>query len=63
MKILRSIGIVLPWLAGCLFVAIGLYKNDPVLLALRGPGNVALCAASLVVAVILLWRGCWRSRS
>ena len=63
MKILRSIGIVLPWLAGCLFVAIGLHKNDPVLLALRGPGNVALCAASLVVALILLWRGCWRSRS
>ena len=62
MKILKPIGIVLLWLAGCLFVTLALHKNDPVLLALRGLGNIALCAVSLLVVAILSWRGYWRAK-
>ena len=63
MKILKRLGIVSLWLVGILLLIVGVRKNDPVLLALRGPGNLMLCAASLTVALVLLWRGGWRGRA
>jgi beta-N-acetylhexosaminidase len=62
MKILNRLGIVSLWLAGILLLAIGFNQNDPVLLALRGPGDVVLCAVSIVGALVLLWRRGWRGR-
>jgi len=63
MKILKRLGTVSLWLTGIVLVVVGLRKNDPVLVSLRGPGNAMLCVASLVVATVLLRRGGWRSRA
>ena len=60
MKILRRIGLILVWLAGALFVLAAVNKNDPYLIALRGPGNIILAATSIVVAFILIRRGYWK---
>ena len=62
MQILKRIGLVLLWLAGAVFVFAAVNKNDPYLISLRGPGNIVLAAASIVVAVILIRRGYWRRR-
>jgi beta-N-acetylhexosaminidase len=61
MKILRRTGLILVWLAGAIFVFAAINKNDPYLISLRGSGNVVLAAASIVVAVILLRRGYWKT--
>jgi beta-N-acetylhexosaminidase len=63
MQIFKRLGILSLWLAGFMLLLVGLKKNDPVLLSLRGPGNLMLCAASLAVALVLLWRGGWRGRA
>jgi beta-N-acetylhexosaminidase len=63
MQILKRLGILSLWLAGILLLVIGLKKNDPILLSLRGPGNLALCLGSLAVTTVLLWRGGWRGRA
>ena len=60
MRIFSSLGILSLWLAGMLLVLVGMKTNDSVLLALRGPGNLAMCLASLGVTAMLLWRGHWR---
>ena len=60
MQMLRSIGIILLWLAGATFIFAAASKNDPYLISLRGPGNLVLAATSIVIAVILLRRGHWR---
>lgn len=60
MKILRRVGLILVWLAGALFAFAAVNKNDPYLIALRGPGNIILAATSVVVAFILIRRGYWR---
>jgi beta-N-acetylhexosaminidase len=60
MKILKRIGLVLVWLAGAAFVFAAANKNDPYLISLRGPGNIVLAAASVVVAALLIRRGYWR---
>jgi beta-N-acetylhexosaminidase len=60
MQILRRFGLILIWLAGAVLVFAAANKNDPYLISLRGPGNIVLAAASIVVAVILIRRGYWR---
>ena len=62
MQILKRIGLILLWLAGPLFVFAAANKNDPYLILLRGPGNVALATASIVAVAVLLRRGYWRRR-
>jgi len=46
-SIINRIGIAALWLLGlaCVFAAIN--KNDPYLISLRGPGNIALAVASV----------------
>jgi len=60
MQILKRIGITLVWLAGTVFVFAAVNKNDPYLILLRGPVNIVLAAASIVVAGVLIRRGYWR---
>ena len=60
MQILKRIGLVLVWLAGAVFVFVAANKNDPYLISLRGPGNIVLAAASIIVIVVLIRRGYWR---
>ena len=60
MQILKRIGLMLLWLTGPVFVFAAANKNDPYLISLRGPGNVALAAASIIAVVILIRRGYWR---
>jgi beta-N-acetylhexosaminidase len=60
MQILKRIGIILVWLAGPVFLFAAVNKNDPYLIALRGPGNIVLAAASIITVVVLIRRGYWR---
>jgi beta-N-acetylhexosaminidase len=60
MQILKRVGIILIWLAGAVFVFAAVNKNDPYRISLRGPGNVALAAASIIAVVMLVRRGYWR---
>ena len=60
MKILKRLGLVLVWLAGPVFIFAAASKNDPYLISLRGPGNLVLVAASIIIAVLLIRRGYWR---
>jgi len=60
MQILKRIGFILVWLAGAVLIFAAANKNDPYLISLRGPGNVALAAASIIAVVILIRRGHWR---
>src|ERR1700688_2504924 len=57
MQALKRIGIILLWFAGLVFVFAAANKNDPYLISLRGPGNVVLAVASLVVFLVLIRRG------
>lgn len=60
MQILTRIGLILLWLAGPIFVFAAANKNDPYLISLRGPGNVALAVVSIVAVVVLIRHGYWR---
>jgi len=60
MKILRRVGLILAWFAAALFFFAAVNKNDPYLIALRGPGNIILAATSIVVAFILIRRSYWK---
>jgi beta-N-acetylhexosaminidase len=60
MQILKRIGIILIWLAGPVFVFAAVNNNDPYLISLRGPGNIALAAVSILAVVVLIRRGYWR---
>ena len=62
MQIIKRIGVILVWFAGMLFVFAAANKNDPYLIALRGPGNVVLFVASISVIIVLIWCGYWRGR-
>jgi beta-N-acetylhexosaminidase len=62
MQIIKRCGLVLLWLAGLVVVFAAANKNDPYLISLRGPGNIVLCIASVVVAVTLIRRGYWSER-
>lgn len=61
MQFLRRIGLVLLWLAAPIVAFAALNKNDPYLLALRGAGNVFLVVASVMIVVVLLRGGRWRT--
>jgi len=61
MQFLRRVGLVLLWLAVPFVAFAAANKNDPYLVPLRGGGNIALVAASLLIVIVLLWRGRWRS--
>ncbi len=61
-QIVRRIGVLSVWAAVPLFVFAGVNKNDPYLIALRGPGNICLVAASIVLLIVLIRRGYWRTR-
>lgn len=60
MQFLRRIGFILLWLAAPVLAFAAANKNDPYLLVLRGAGNVALVAASIMIVVVLVRRGHWR---
>lgn len=55
----KRVGLILIWLAGLVLIIAAANKNDPYLISLRGAGNIALSASSILVAVILLRRGHW----
>lgn len=54
---IRYIAIAALWLLGALFVFVGINKNDPYLIALRGTGNVALFIACVTMTLVLIRRG------
>lgn len=60
MSIIKRFGWLLIWLAGLVLVFAAANKNDPYLIALRGPGNIALAIGSVVAVMVLIRRGCWR---
>ena len=60
MSIIKRFGQLLIWLAGLALVFAAANKNDPYLIALRGPGNVALAIGSVVAVIVLVRWDCWR---
>jgi beta-N-acetylhexosaminidase len=60
MQILKRISLILLWFAGPVIVFAAANKNDPYLVLLRGPGNVALAAVSVIAVALLIRRGYWR---
>lgn len=61
MQILRRLGLILLWFAAPVAAFAAVNKNDPYLLVLRGAGNIALVAVSLLIVAVLLRWGHWRS--
>ncbi len=62
MSIIKRFSFVPVWLAGLTFLFAAVNKNDPYLIALRGPGNIAIAVASVVAVIVLIRRGDWRRR-
>jgi beta-N-acetylhexosaminidase len=60
MPITKRFGRLLIWLAGLVLVFAAANKKDPYLIALRGPGNIALAIGSVVAVIVLVRWGCWR---
>ena len=56
----KRFGLSLAWLGGLIFMLIGIYKNQPVLIHLRGDGTAVMVATSLAVIAWLARRGCWK---
>mgnify|MGYP000861095067 CR=1 FL=1 len=56
---LRRVGAALLWPLVLALLFVGFNKNDPYLISLRGTGNIVVCSFAVLVAVILLRRGCW----
>lgn len=61
MQFINRIGLILLWLAAPVVAFAAVNKNDPYLLVLRGAGNIALVVASIVIVIVLLRLGRWRS--
>ncbi|EHR05987.1 glycoside hydrolase family 3 N-terminal domain-containing protein [Bradyrhizobium sp. WSM471] len=61
MQLLNRTGLILLWLAAPLVAFAAANKNDPYLLVLRGVGNIAIVVTSIVIVIVLLHRGRWRS--
>jgi len=59
---INRIGMAALWLFGLTFVFAAINKNDPYLIALRGPGNIMLFVASVCVVIALIRCGYWRSQ-
>jgi beta-N-acetylhexosaminidase len=60
MRLVKWFGLTLAWLTGLVFTLIGIYKNHPVLIHLRGPGTVVMVATSLAVIAWLVRCGRWK---
>jgi beta-N-acetylhexosaminidase len=60
MQIAKRLGLALIWLIGLLLIFIGVNKNDPYLIALRGMGNALVVAASLAIVALFIRHGAWR---
>jgi len=56
MKILKRLAVIPVWFIGTAFIFAAANKNDPYLIALRGPGNIALVVMSLVALLVLIRR-------
>jgi len=52
--------LALAWVGGLVFTLIGIYKNQPVLIHLRGGGTIVMVATSLVAIAWLARRGSWK---
>ncbi|QIO36415.1 glycoside hydrolase family 3 protein [Bradyrhizobium sp. 1(2017)] len=61
MQFLKRFGLILLWVAAPLAAFAAANKNDPYLLVLRGAGNIVLVVASVLIVIVLLRRGRWRS--
>ena len=57
---INRIGIAALWLLGALAVFVGINNNDPYLIKMRGPGNVAMTIAGIVIVIALIRSGYWR---
>ena len=60
MRFAKWFGLSLAWLNGLAFTLIGIYKNHPVLIHLRGPGTIVMVATSLAVIAWLARCGRWK---
>src|SRR5579871_3727391 len=60
MRVVRQLLVFLAWAAGTAFTLLGVYTNHPILLSLRGTGDVVIFVASLAVVAILSACGCWK---
>ena len=60
MRILRRLLLFLAWAAGTAFTLLGIYTNHPILLSLRGTGDVVIFVTSLAVVASLSACGCWK---
>src|SRR5689334_1625070 len=60
MRIAKCLGLLALWTGGISFTLVGIYKNHPVLISLRGTGTVVLLATSLAVIVLLSRWGFWK---
>jgi beta-N-acetylhexosaminidase len=58
---LGRIGNLALWLLALLFIFIAINSNQPYLVRLRGGGHIALVLVAIVVPVVMLRRGAWRS--
>ncbi|MBR0740243.1 glycoside hydrolase family 3 protein [Bradyrhizobium liaoningense] len=61
MQFLKRFGLIQLWVAAPLAAFAAANKNDPYLLVLRGAGNIVLVVASVLIVIVLLRRGRWRS--
>ncbi|QOZ32978.1 glycoside hydrolase family 3 N-terminal domain-containing protein [Bradyrhizobium sp. CCBAU 53421] len=63
MQVSKCIGTILLWIAGLVFVLVGVNNNDPYLVPLRGTGNLFLVVACILVVFMLVRGGAWRRRA
>lgn len=57
------VAVALLWPLALVLLFVGFNKNDPYLISLRGTGTIAVFALGIIVAIMLIWRGCWRGIS
>ena len=60
MRMIKRLLQLLAWAAGTAFTILGIYTNHPILLSLRGTGDVVIFVTSLAVVAILSACGCWK---
>jgi beta-N-acetylhexosaminidase len=58
---LGRIGNLALWLLALLLIVIAVNSNEPYLLKLRGAGHVVLIVATIIVLIVMIGRGAWRS--
>jgi beta-N-acetylhexosaminidase len=60
MRFAKWFGLSFAWLSGLALTLIGIYKNHPVLIHLRGSGTIVMVATSLAVIAWLARYGRWK---